>query len=137
MADKGLAQYRREIGNYLKYLRFHGLNPVYSFQLDDLCIEYKNHVPGTVPGLSPPTKSKFEKLLAAFEKVCPHMKGDLLVSRAALLNSRVSWSVQHAVPLVPRWATTLCYDLVLHDDVWTAVALRFQHSPGAPAKQWV
>ena len=130
MTPAGLRQYQLQIADFLVYLSFHDCNPWYSFEFDDLAIEFRNHLPGTVPGIQPPTKSKFEKLLAALEKVLPHVKGDLVLSRAALDNWRVSLTVRHAPPLEPRWAAVLCYDMVVHGDVWTAVGLYFQAGRG-------
>ena len=39
MSREGAQQYRREIGEFLKYLGHHRCNPVFSFQFDDLMIE--------------------------------------------------------------------------------------------------
>lgn len=130
MTEGSVQQYRRELREYYVYLRFHNCNPYYSFQFDDLLLEFKNHVSGTVPGISPPTRSKFEKLVAALEKICPHFKNDLVLARSTLLNWRVSVTVHHAVPLTPRWALVICLELAEKDGVWTSVVLFFQSIRG-------
>ena len=113
MRQRGFAEYRRVLSYFVTYLRFLQLNPEYGFQFDDLLMEYKS---GTdlPPWLDRPTKSVFTKTISALEKMCPWLKGELIISRAALHAWGVSWRPHHALPMLTRWQVVSAAGLLRH-----------------------
>ena len=67
MAAASVQQYRRYVAPFVGFLTWLDLEPVHSFEFDDFLIEYRNIPVGMVPGVNPPTRSQFEKCVAAIE----------------------------------------------------------------------
>lgn len=55
----------------------------------------------------PVSKSTFGACLAGIERVLPHLKGELIASRAVLSSWSVAFTPRHALPMEPHWAALL------------------------------
>ena len=76
----------------LENLRLHAIEHLEDVaDLDELLVLYKNHA-----GL---TKSNLDYLIAAFDFLCPRMKGALLYVRAVAKGKQAKHDTQHTVPL--------------------------------------
>ena len=129
LAPKTVQQYRREGREFVVYLDYHGVAPELAMEWDDLLVEYKNGV-DLPEGMSAPTRSKFEKLLASVEKILPHFKGELCLSHAILNAWKVAFAPVHTVPMVPRWGVVVCDGLLRHGHPRAAGVLYLQFMHG-------
>lgn len=102
MKAPGVNAYRRFILSFVIWCGLNNIEPEESWEYDDLLTEYAagSGDAGSI------TKSQFQGLIAAVEKILPHLKGNLPLARGCLASWSVSFTPRHAVPLNLAFA---CY----------------------------
>lgn len=100
--------YMRAIYHFVLFCALVNLEPETCAEFDDLIIE---HASGEHSATGPLTKSQLTTLVAAVERILPHTKGELMMSRALISSWSVAWKPRHAVPLEPHWAALLALQL--------------------------
>lgn len=94
--------YKRFILHFVIWCGLNNIEPEETWEYDDLLTEYA----AGSGDAAPVTKSQFQGLVAAIEKILPHLKGHIPLARACLASWSVSFTPRHAVPLNLAFA---CY----------------------------
>ena len=71
-------------------------------------MEYRYGMDGA-PKIS---KGNLEHLVSSIERVLPHLKGQLTLIRHEISAWKVTYTVQHAKPLLPSWAHLLAHGML-------------------------
>lgn len=104
MRTASVKQYMMVIGRFVAWCLLWGLFPELPFEYDDLLVEYQASSPQV-------TKSEFNTLIAAIERLLPIMRGELVTARAVAASWTVAFEARHAVPLELVWGTLIAYHL--------------------------
>lgn len=109
MRNKSDEQYRRVLVPFILWLITLGVAPSGGPHIDDMLCEYQ----AGSDQAPPVSRSNFEKLIAAVEKVLPHVKGELMLSRAILTNWKACFGPRHALPMTPDHALLVGIGLIM------------------------
>ena len=126
MRPPSVAQYQRVLLVFVTWLHLIGVQPEYGYEWDDLLCEYRSGSDGAPPV----SRSNFEKTIAALERILPHLKEELTLSRAELSSWKVAVKPRHAVPLIPPHAFLLARELIEMGVPFVAALLLLQALTG-------
>lgn len=103
LAPATIKAYKRELRKFHNWARAHDLIIRTGPELDGFLVEYRNAAEWhAIHG--PLSKSMFETLVAAAQKLFPDARAELTNARACLKGWRVTVTPRHTAPMNRRWA---------------------------------